>query len=74
MGLFTLCVIGIAGTVGGGIFVLLSPGAAVAGDYLPLSFVLGGLLAFMGALLYAELGTTIPRSGSSIELVFSTTR
>ncbi|MEX0919755.1 MAG: APC family permease [Candidatus Saccharimonadales bacterium] len=74
LGLFTLCVIGVAGTVGGGIFVLLSPGAAVAGDYLPLSFILGGLLAFMGALLYAELGTTIPRSGSSIELVFSTTR
>lgn len=74
LGLFTLCVIGIGGTIGGGIFVLLSPGAEVAGEYLPLSFILGGALAFMGALLYAELGTTIPRSGSSIELVFSTTR
>ncbi len=74
LGLLTLCVIGVGGTVGGGIFVLLSPGAAVAGDFLPLSFILGGVLAFMGALLYAELGTTIPRSGSSIELVFSTTR
>ena len=74
LGLFTLCVIGVGGTIGGGIFVLLSPGAAVAGEYLPLSFLLGGVLAFMGALLYAELGTTIPRSGSSIELMFSTTR
>ena len=74
LGLFGLFVIGVGGTIGGGIFVLLSPGAAVAGVYLPLSFLIGGVLALLGALLYAELGTTIPRSGSSIELVFTTTR
>ncbi len=69
-----LCVIGLGGTVGGGIFVLLSHGAAVAGEYVPVSFLLGGILAFFGALLYAELGTTIPRSGASLALVFNTTR
>lgn len=74
LGLFGLCVVGVGGTVGGGIFVLLSPGAGMAGAYLPLSFLIGGVLALGGALLYAELGTMIPRSGSSIELVFSTTR
>ena len=74
LSLFALCVIGVGGTIGGGIFVLIGPGAAIAGEYLPISFIVGGLLALMGSLLYAELGTTIPRSGSSIELVFNTTR
>lgn len=74
VGLFMLCVIGIGGTIGGGIFVLLSHGAGLAGNYLPLSFMAGGMLAFLGGLMYAELGTTIPRSGSDISLVFSTTR
>jgi len=74
LGLFALCVIGIDGTIGGGIFVLLSAGAGVAGEYLPISFLVGGILAFMGALLYAELGTTIPRSGSDLALVFNATR
>ncbi len=69
-----LCVIGLGGTVGGGMFVLLSHGAGVAGVYLPISFLLGGVLAFFGALLYAELGTTIPRSGAGLALVFNTTR
>ena len=74
LGLFALSVIGVSGTVGGGIFVLIGPGAAIAGEYLPISFIVGGVLALLGSLLYAELGTTIPRSGSSIELVFNTTR
>jgi len=74
VGLFMLCVIGIDGTIGGGIFVLLSHGSGVAGEYLPLSFLFGGILAFMGALLYAELGTTIPRSGADLALVFNATR
>lgn len=74
VGLFMLCIIGINGTIGGGIFVLLSHGTEVAGEYLPLSFLFGGLLAFMGALLYAELGTTIPRSGADLALVFNSTR
>lgn len=74
IGLVMLCVIGLGGTVGGGMFVLISHGAAVAGEYLPVSFLLGGVLAFFGALLYAELGTTIPRSGASLALVFNTTR
>ncbi|MEX0748923.1 MAG: APC family permease [Candidatus Saccharimonadales bacterium] len=74
IGLFMLCVIGIDGTIGGGVFVLLSHGAGVAGQFLPLSFLLGGILAFLGALLYAELGTTIPRSGADLQLVFNATR
>lgn len=74
IGLVMLCVIGLGGTVGGGMFVLLSHGAGVAGEYLPVSFLLGGVLAFFGALLYAELGTTIPRSGAGLALVFNTTR
>lgn len=74
IGLVMLCVIGLGGTVGGGMFVLISHGAGVAGTYLPLSFLLGGVLAFFGALLYAELGTTIPRSGAGMALVFNTTR
>lgn len=74
IGLFMLCIIGIDGTIGGGIFVLLGAGAGVAGEYLPLSFLLGGVLAFIGAMLYAELGTMIPRSGADLQLVFNATR
>lgn len=74
IGLFTLCVIGINGTIGGGIFVLMGHGATVAGQWLPVSFLLGGILAFMGALMYAELGTAIPKAGADLELVFNVTR
>ncbi len=70
-GLLLLCLIGIDGTIGGSIFVLLSGGIELAGAYTPLAFVLGGILALLGGLLYAEVGTTIPRPGADLAYVFT---
>ena len=70
-GLLLLCLIGIDGTIGGSIFVLLSGGIELAGAYTPLAFILGGFLALLGGLLYAEVGTTIPRPGADLAYVFT---
>lgn len=70
-GLLLLCLIGIDGTIGGSIFVLLSGGIELAGAYTPLAFLLGGILALLGGLLYAEVGTTIPRPGADLAYVFT---
>lgn len=66
-----LTVIGVSGTVGGSIFVLLSGGIDLAGPYTLLAYVLAGMLAMLGGLLYAEVGTTIPRPGSGLSYVFN---
>lgn len=71
LGILMLTVIGVSGTIGGSIFVLLSGGIELAGTYTPLAFVLGGVLALLGGLLYAEVGTTIPRPGADLVFVFN---
>lgn len=70
LGLPLLVLVGVGGTIGPGIFVLLSPGAKLAGTALPWAFLLGGLLSLGVALIYAEFGTAIPTSGSSLNLLF----
>ena len=71
IGILLLLLIGIDGTIGGSIFVLLSGGIELAGAYTPLAFMLGGILALFGGLLYAEVGTTIPRPGADLAYVFT---
>ncbi len=71
IGVALLCIIGISGTIGGSIFVLLAGGVELAGAYTPLAFLLGGALALLGGLLYAEVGTTIPRPGADLAYVFT---
>lgn len=71
LGFVMLTVIGVSGTVGGSIFVLLSGGIDLAGPYTPLAYVLAGMLAMLGGLLYAEVGTTMPRPGAGLSYVFS---
>lgn len=71
LGILMLTVIGVSGTVGGSIFVLLSGGIELAGAYTPHAYLLAGVLAMLGGLLYAEVGTTIPRPGAGLSYVFS---
>ncbi len=71
LGFVMLTVIGVSGTIGGSIFVLLSGGIDLAGPYTPYAYVLAGVLAMLGGLLYAEVGTTMPRPGAGLYYVFS---
>jgi len=70
IGTFAFVLLGLGSMIGSGIFVLLGPGAAIAGNYLPFAFLLGGFLAFLVALIYAEFTSAMPVSGSSLELLF----
>jgi APA family basic amino acid/polyamine antiporter len=74
MGLGLLCLIGINGTIGGSIFVLMAGGVELAGNFIPLAFVIAGTLALLGGLLYAEVGTTIPRPGADLAFVFTASK
>lgn len=55
--------IGIGGTIGGGIFVLVGEAAGVAGPAVLLSFVLAFLASLLIALPYAELACRYPHAG-----------
>src|SRR4030042_998551 len=65
-----LVLIGIGGTIEASIFVLIAPGAAIAGKLLPVSFILGGILAFAVALIYAEVATNMPAEGADLRFIF----
>jgi len=65
-----LILIGIGGTIEASIFVLIAPGAAIAGKLLPVSFILGGILAFAVALIYAEVATNMPAEGADLRFIF----
>ncbi|MCC6528644.1 MAG: amino acid permease [Pseudomonadales bacterium] len=66
LGRFDLIFLGIGAVIGAGIFVLTGIAAATkAGPALSLSFVVAGLACFFAALVYAELASTVPVSGSA---------
>jgi basic amino acid/polyamine antiporter, APA family len=61
---FDLIVLGIAAVIGTGIFVITGPASQLSGPALPLSFLLSGLVCLCVALVYTEIATMIPTSGS----------
>lgn len=66
MGMFGLTALGIGAIIGTGIFVLTGVAAAkYAGPALIYSFIISGAAATLAALVYAELASAIPASGSS---------
>jgi len=65
LGLLDITMIGIAGMIGAGIFVLTGTAAGVAGPGLLLAFLLNGLITSLTAMVYAELGSTFPGAGGS---------
>lgn len=71
LGLWTAILLVMSNTLSGSAFVLLSDGAGVAGLLLPLSFILGGVLAFLISIIYAEVATSIPEAGASLSYSFS---
>lgn len=72
IGLFSLTMIGVGGTVGTGIFFTLAEAVPKAGPSVILAFLLAAVTAGLTALCYAELSFRIPASGSSYSYAYAT--
>lgn len=72
LGAGTLVLLGLAGIIGTGIFVLTGTAARnYAGPAVAISFVIAGLVAALAALAYAELSSMIPVSGSAYTYAYA---
>lgn len=69
LGLFQVIMLGTAGTLGSGIFVLTGLAADVAGPATIVAILVGGLLSFSIALNYSELATVYPETGGAMTYV-----
>jgi APA family basic amino acid/polyamine antiporter len=63
----TICGVGVI--LGAGIYVLIGKAAALSGNSLWLAFVIGGILAGLTGLSYAELSSIWPKAGAEYEYV-----
>ena len=63
VGLWGLSAIGIGGTIGTGIFFILSQAVPIAGPAVIWSFVLSAIVAGLTAVCYAELAGAVPVAG-----------
>lgn len=69
IGLFSAISIGVGGMIGAGIFSILGVVAGVSGSAMPLSFIIGGVVAGFAAYSYVKLGTTFPSVGGAVTFV-----
>jgi len=65
LGAFELTMLGIGAIIGTGIFVLTSVAANKAGPGMMYSFVIAGVVCLLTALVYAEIASMVPVSGSA---------
>ncbi len=72
LGVFSLTMLGIGGTIGTGIFFTLAEAVPKAGPAVIISFLMAAFTAGLTALCYAELASRIPASGSSYSYVYAT--
>ena len=72
IGLWQLTAIGIGGTIGTGIFFILSEAVPIAGPAVIWSFVLAAIVAGLTAVCYAELAGAVPVAGSSYSYAYAT--
>jgi APA family basic amino acid/polyamine antiporter len=61
---FDLIILGISAIIGTGIFVLIGPASQYSGPALPVSMLISGILSLCVALIYTEIASMIPTSGS----------
>ena len=66
IGLWAAVGIGIGGMIGAGIFSVLGVVAQVAGSALPVSFLVGGIVALLATYSYAKLGARYPSAGGAV--------
>ena len=55
--------VGIAGMIGGAIFVLTGPAIGLAGSAVILAFIINAVITLFTAMAYAELGSAMPEAG-----------
>ncbi len=72
LGVFSLTMLGVGGTIGTGIFFTLAEAVPKAGPAVILSFLIAAFTAGLTALCYAELASRIPASGSSYSYIYAT--
>jgi basic amino acid/polyamine antiporter, APA family len=72
IGLWSLSAIGIGGTIGTGIFFILSQAVPMAGPAVIWSFAMAGIVAGLTAVCYAELAGAVPVAGSSYSYAYTT--
>ena len=72
VGLWGLSAIGIGGTIGTGIFFILSQAVPLAGPAVIWSFVISAVVAGLTAVCYAELAGAVPVAGSSYSYAYTT--
>src|SRR5918993_1087843 len=63
LGLMDIIMIGIAGMIGGAIFVLTGPAIGLAGSAVILAFIINAIITLFTAMAYAELGSAMPEAG-----------
>lgn len=63
LGLLDAVMIGMGGTVGTGVFIILAYTAGVIGPLVVIPFILTGIFTLLSALDYCELASTIPIAG-----------
>ncbi|OCA03553.1 APC family permease [Akkermansia glycaniphila] len=67
MRIWSVAALGIGSMVGAGIFSLMGQAAIEAGNAVYISFLIGGIIAFLSGLTYAHLGVRYPSSGGIID-------
>lgn len=72
MSTFQLTLIGVGGTIGTGIFFILSEAVPKAGPAVLISFILAAVVAGLTVVCYAELASMMPSSGSSYSYTYAT--
>lgn len=67
LGLVEITLSGVGIILGAGVYVLIGPGAALAGNALWAAFLVAALIAFLTGLSYAELSSIFPKAGAEFE-------
>ena len=63
LSLTDIIMVGIAGMIGGAIFVLIGPAIGLAGQAVIIAFIINAIITIFTAMAYAELGSAIPEAG-----------
>ncbi len=63
LGLLDIIMIGIAGMIGGAVFVLIGPAIGLAGGAVIIAFIVNAIIMLFTAMAYAELGSAKPEAG-----------
>src|SRR3989338_2748094 len=69
LSLLDITMIGIAGMIGGAIFILVGPAMDEASPALMVVFMINGIITLFTALVYAELGSALPEAGGGYQWI-----